>query len=77
MAKRTVPEQTREGHPMGPGLNLCILESDARGSSQVVRDGDGQNWAINVLEMRIISQEPISLIKARTLAKECGRRLGW
>jgi hypothetical protein len=76
MVTRTIG-QTRSGHPMGPGLNVCILEADSHGSSQIVRDRDCQDWYLNILEGRIISQEAVALIQARTLAKEHGRSLGW
>ncbi len=66
--------KTRDGHPLGAGHPIVILECDHHGSSQLIHIA-GQWQAINVLDGKILSQKPMSLIAARTMAKECNKRL--
>jgi hypothetical protein len=71
--------KTGPNHPCGPDLNVRVLGCDEHGSTQIVQNTDGRNYAIVILDGVLIEDftRAITLPQARTIAKECGKTLGW
>jgi len=68
---------TGPNHPMGPGLNARVLDSDEHGSTQIVRDSSGTNWYLSILDGRIDYRRKLTLPVARHIARESCVVLGW